>query len=272
MSILRSFFIFLSFASKPGRPLIGLTVASATTASGGVLGALVGSWWLGALIAALVLLSAAGTRMQYEREAEPNLVFGDPAEPQRQLIQASSMGGTPPIFGRFVHIPVANSPRRPKADAWARDVIADITYYGSDEKSLFVLRGRWANSPQASTLAADEPIPPQRHNFPPNGESEPLEIAVKGQSEYDRHSYGYNTESWRRHKELWVDEWKLEERRHYVHVALTGSGVRTECWLLLENHSERMGEMPGFDLRLTKVEAPAWSKRRTKLPLRRQGR
>lgn len=250
--------------------MIGLTVASATTAGGGVLGAFVGSWWLGALIAALVLFSAAGTRMQYEREAEPNLIFGDPPPPRQQLIRASSMSGIAPIWGRFVHVPVANVPRRPKADAWARDVIADITYYGSDNNRLFQLRGRWANSVQASRLEADQPIPSQSHHFPPNGESEPLEIAVKGLTEYDRHSFGFNTESFRRNDEFRVDEWMLAERRHYIHVRLTGSGVCAECWLLLENYSERMGEMPGFDLRLTKVEAPAWSKPRTRLPLRRQ--
>jgi hypothetical protein len=163
--------------------------------------------------------------------------------------------GNPPIWAAFVTVPIANKPERPTADAYAHDVFAEITYYRGDEAG-FTIRGRWTGSPQVVDLGPYDQDPPQRIDLPPNGEWHELDIAVRFAG-YERYCFAYNTYSQRRGIRL--DEWCLADVSHFVHIELSGNAVTADAWYLLENHSDLLPDVPGFELRLCKVSAPLWA-------------
>jgi hypothetical protein len=67
-------------------------------------------------------------------------------------------------------------------------------------------------------------------------------------------TYGLN------HTTAWTDETRwLRDAKHYVHVRISGMEAVAEAWFILENHSERFKDQPGWGLTLTRSVAPDWA-------------
>lgn len=141
----------------------------------------------------------------------------------------------------FAHIPFCNNPQVRSADARAKDVVAEITFFDSEGKKevLEPFWGRWGDTKQPSYLESGTPTRElDSVDFEESGLEHELDIALKYQDE--EVCYAYNNESY------WASGWKLPKfilhgERFQIRVRLRGQMVDKEWWFILHNLGKNQG-------------------------------
>src|SRR5437868_726238 len=92
---------------------------------GGAIGLKWGPWEgaFGAIGFLSLLVLSTATRMQQELDADARLVFGEPVVKNRLIAPVS-----PPQWGKFASVPIANKPARPNESARVREIRANVAF------------------------------------------------------------------------------------------------------------------------------------------------
>lgn len=174
----------------------------------------------------------------------PNIeLYGEPYVDERiirELKLRADMVDSP-LKPYFTHVKFCNNPQVRTADARAKDVIAQITFFDSEGENevLNPFKGRWGDTKQPSYLEQGTPVR-ELHSvdFEESGLEHELDIALKYQDE--EVCYAYNNESY------WASGWKLLEfilhgERFQISVRLTGQKVDKEWFFILHNLGKNRG-------------------------------
>jgi len=174
----------------------------------------------------------------------PNIeLYGKPYVDERiinRLERRSDIVDSPPK-PYFVHVKFRNNPQFRSADARAKDVIAEITFFDStgENEVLNPFKGRWGDTIQPSYLERGSPTR-ELHSvdFEESGNDHELDIALKYRDE--EFCYAYNNESY------FAPGWKepkflLHGERFQLRVRLSGRMVDKEWWFTLCNIGKNQG-------------------------------
>lgn len=186
----------------------------------------------------------------------PNIeLYGKPYVDERTIyrLKSSSDIVVSPPKPYFTHVKFRNNPQVRSADARAKDVIAELTFFDSEGKNeiLNPFKGRWGDTIQPSHL--ERGIPTRELysvDFEESGNDHELDIALKYRDE--EVCYAYNNESYS------APGWKepkfvLHGERFQVCVRLMGQMVDKEWWFTLCN----LGMNQGLKIEVSK-EAVDW--------------
>jgi hypothetical protein len=141
----------------------------------------------------------------------------------------------------FAHARFHNNPTIRSAEAEAKDIVAEITFFNSDGKNQLLepLYGRWEGTQSPSSLPRGDPTRDlQSVKFEVSGLHRDLDIALKYLDEDA--CYAYNNESY------FVQKWKkpefvLQGKQFQVRVRLRGQWVDKEWWFTLHNPGQGQG-------------------------------
>ena len=177
-----------------------------------------------------ILFVIAGVKAQYEvvkheQKPKPKLevAYGPYIEPRHM-----TTGYTPD----FAHIKFRNNPNVQTAEANARKVTAEITFYyknGVEKLSLLSDGVRFGGISQPPHQDKGKPKHEYHEiEFNANGYAHELTIAMKHKADeycyaYDDHNYGYS--DWKK------PEYELTEREVFVKITLKGENLpQTDWW------------------------------------------
>ena len=174
----------------------------------------------------------------------PNIeLYGEPYVDERiirELKLRSDIVVSPPK-PYFTHVKFCNNPQFRTADARAKDVIAEITFFISEgeTKILNPFYGRWCDTKQPSYLEQGTPMR-ELHSvdFEESGLEHELDIALKYQDE--EVCYAFNNTSYS--APMWKNpNFELHGERFQVRVRLKGQMVDKEWWFTLHNLGRNQG-------------------------------
>lgn len=173
------------------------------------------------------------------RNARPNIVLTDIEENLRGNVTTQEYSSVLNkwVIGEaehpnFTRIWIANEPMNTFQEVDAIKLYSEISFYDDVGTNIFVMGGRWAETPEIANGA--QPIEIDQIDLPPNGRPFCMDIGLKYHDEDE--FYGYNNETPRKNTKGFRDtDRKLGKGNYYVKVRLRCKGVDKTILFKLSN-------------------------------------